>query len=107
MGFYDYSDWRPEPMPEPCFIVPNGLRDNLLGELQRELSEGHLLFGEESVAAVAKCGGCDDVVFSIDGERFIRWARVHLTWSGRPETPPLPRTHEFQNFRSSMTDHDH
>lgn len=87
-------------------IAPSHMREDLARELLREVAPGHELFGE-SVIAIAKCGGCDDAVFSMEGERFVRWARVHLTWSGRQEAAPTPRTVIFSTFAESVRSHAH
>jgi hypothetical protein len=60
--------------------------------LQTRISRYAALFGLP-VTPIAKCGGCDDVVFSIEVDP-IWWAVVHLTWSGKPERLPWPRTTE-------------
>lgn len=64
-------------------------------ELQKELKEGHPLFGLP-VAAVAERRGSDDVLFEIlDGTG--RFADVHLTWAGEREKPPWPVFSVFGN----------
>jgi len=51
-------------------------RKSLEEELYRELTTGHVLFGQ-TVSAKALCGSGDDVVYQLqDG----RYAVVHLTW---------------------------
>jgi hypothetical protein len=92
-------------MPEPWFIAPEELRLQLRDELRRELAPGHPLH-DEVLVAVAKCGGCDDAVFSVEG-RFVRWARVHLTWSRQEERPPFPRTTIHATLRESVAGHEH
>lgn len=59
-----------------------------------EIADGHEL-NEMSLAAVAKCEGCSQVVFSASDGTF---AIVDLTWSGRPETPPRPRTQRLGGY---------
>src|SRR5271166_5713028 len=65
-------------------------------ELRSELSESHVLYGIE-VRPVACRQDCDDVLFEfMDGSD--RFAVVHLTFSGRPESDPhWPRTTVFEN----------
>jgi hypothetical protein len=78
------------PFPEPWTYADQELRGALEGELSAEISEGHVLFGRDA-AGVAQCGGCDDAVFAVQ-DVSIRWAVVHLTWSGHGEQPPFPET---------------
>jgi hypothetical protein len=67
----------------------------LLAELRREVGPGHVL-GGRNAKPVARCTGCDDVVFRLlDDDTF---AIVHLTWSGRPEAPPWPATQVLPTF---------
>jgi hypothetical protein len=47
------------------------------------------VFGER-VIAIARCGECDEVMFSVETDPF-RFVSVHLTWRGVPEQPPRPR----------------
>jgi hypothetical protein len=49
---------------------------------------GHQLWGREFTAR-ACCTGCDRVLFSLDDETR---AIVHLTWTGRRENDPWPKT---------------
>ncbi len=87
-------------------IAPNAMRPGLVGELVAEVGEGHPLHAL-TLLPVAKCGGCDEVVFRIEGGRFVRWARVHLTWSSRRESPTVPRTEIFDSFREAVETHAH
>ena len=75
-------------------------------ECERELAPNHPLAGRLS-AAVARCSGCDDVVFGLsDGEGF---ALVHLTWRQAREDPPFPRTTFFASWevRRALDAHPH
>jgi hypothetical protein len=55
---------------------------NLVAELEREVIEGHVLFGKD-VVAIAQRTDSDDVLFRMeDGSGY---AVVHLTWNGEPE----------------------
>lgn len=69
----------------------------LVAELQREIPQGHILFGV-SVSPVARRGDRDVVLFSIlDGSD--RVALVHMTWSIET-SPNYPRTKVFESLRS-------
>lgn len=57
--------------------------ENLVKELERELTDQHVLWGK-SVRPVAQRTDSDDVLFELDGEPST-YAVVHLTWSGEPE----------------------
>lgn len=103
-----YEDWRPEPLPEGWEILPNEIRRTFEEELRREVARGHPLYGE-TVVAIAKCVGCDDVLFSIEGE-YVRWTVVHLTFARHPEEPPWPMAERFNAFaeaRRRLADHRH
>jgi hypothetical protein len=77
--------------PDPWIRVSADTRASLEAELRAEVSKGHPLFEKQTIA-VARCDGCDDVVFSIEDP--ARFVMVHLTWRQAPEPPPWPRTHE-------------
>jgi hypothetical protein len=62
--------------------------DRLIAELQREIGAGHVLAGRRATV-VRRCSGCDDVIYRVEDEAF---AVVHLTWIGREERQPWPRT---------------
>lgn len=48
------------------------------------------------LTTVARCGGCDDVLFRLDDES---WAIVHLTWTrASRERAPWPRFTQFGSF---------
>lgn len=57
--------------------------DNLVKELQREVVNGHPLWGKD-VRAIAQRTDSDDVLFQLEGDE-ASFAVVHLTWSGEPE----------------------
>jgi hypothetical protein len=59
----------------------------LLDELQRELSDGHILKSVIVETVAHRGGASDDVLFRRIGEP-QHYAIVHLTWSGRPEIDP-------------------
>ncbi|MGK5639196.1 hypothetical protein ACSNOK_12950 [Streptomyces sp. URMC 126] len=79
----------PSLLPAPWWVPEGGMRA-FERELRRELSPGHPLHGAE-VVAVAVCEGCDDVLFEVANGPFP-WAVVHLTWTGREERAPWPKT---------------
>ncbi len=74
-----------------------GSAANLERQLNREVTEGHPLFGL-SVTALARRRDTDDVVFAV-GVPTRRLAAVHLTWAGRQE-PPFPETDLFETFEA-------
>jgi hypothetical protein len=81
----------------------------LAAELQRELSEGHILFGVP-VVAVARRTDSDDVLF-VTAAASNPLAVVHLTWTGESEPAPhWPRTTLYEGWqdwivRRQMPDH--
>ncbi|MZD10191.1 hypothetical protein GTW43_34695 [Streptomyces sp. SID5785] len=85
-----------QPLPDdpahlpPPWWTPHAGMPEVERELQRELTPGHPLHGA-TVAAVARCGACDDVLFQVEGRPFA-WALVHLTWTRREEHAPWPMT---------------
>lgn len=105
-GSHDYSDWRAESLPEPWFMLPVESRGGFQGEAGREVAPGHLLFGQR-LQAVAKCAGCDEVVFSTDVDGAPAFARVHLTWSGQEEAPPWPLCSTFRRLGAAVAGHEH
>lgn len=75
-------------------------------EAKAEIAPGHELDGIV-LRAVAKCEGCDAVVFRASDDTF---AIVRLTWAGRSEAPPRPRTTRLGGFiavEAAMNQHDH
>lgn len=56
-------------------------KEFFLEELNREITDGHRLFGLE-VTPIAKNVQNDDILFQLSDGRL---AVVHLTWSGRKE----------------------
>lgn len=57
--------------------------DALVKELERELTDRHVLWGK-SVRAIAQRIDSDDVLFELAGGP-LTYAVVHLTWIGKPE----------------------
>jgi hypothetical protein len=78
-------------------------------ELQRELSPSHPLAGLP-LLVVGKHGNTDDFLFQVsDGSD--RVALVHLSWTGKPETPPWPQSMLFASVeewieKGMQPDHD-
>jgi len=103
-----YQGWQPEPLPEGWEVLPNEVRRTFEDELKREVTPGHPLYSQ-TVVAIARCTGCEDVLFSIEG-RYVRWTVVHLTFARGPQDPPLPMSEEFDAFgeaRRRLADHRH
>ncbi len=74
---------------EPWQPVSEAERQTLEAELGRELTQGHLLFGQP-VTIIGRRIDQDDVLCSLS--RSGRVAIVHLTWRVAPETDPQWRT---------------
>jgi len=76
--------------PEPWHDVSDQQEANgLAGELHRELSKGHPLFGV-AVRTLARRHDCDDVLFALEDDSG-QVAVVHLTWTmSPPERLPWP-----------------
>ncbi len=92
---------HPPKLPDGyCFPTPEEAASHYK-ELQRELPEGHLLFGIE-VETVALSTGDDDVLFR-HIENPQRFTVVHLTWIGKTEInaqhPTVPFDGTFEEFR--------
>jgi hypothetical protein len=62
--------------------------EQLRAELLRELSAGHVLHGADLRVIARAVPQHEVVVETADG----RVALVHVTWSGRAESPPWPTT---------------
>jgi hypothetical protein len=77
---------------------PDKHRKALESELRKELKEGHSLFGL-SFKIVGKREDEDDVLVSTEQGFFI----VHLTWSGKVEPLPFPRTERFETLEKLRT----
>jgi hypothetical protein len=99
-------DWQPQPLPAPWALVPMGERAVLEQELLAEVAEGHPLFGNE-VIAIARCEGCDEVVFSVETDP-VRFVSVRPTWRRSPEQPPWQWTRDVAlPLSRSLTNHGH
>ncbi|MFD7667461.1 hypothetical protein [Streptomyces sp. NPDC059788] len=92
----------PGRLPAPWWVPDGGLH-SLERELHRELPPDHPLYGAR-VRAAARCEACDDVLFHVT-DRALPWAVVHLTWSGRQEQLPWPRTAPLAHLNDLLTQH--
>jgi hypothetical protein len=93
-------------LPEPWFRPGDQQADALRREALAEIAPGHDLAGRD-LLPVAKCSGCDDVVFQLDDGTFTI---VHLTWTGRREASPWPTATRFQTTQALLAatgDHQH
>jgi hypothetical protein len=91
---------------DPWFRPDAEHAHNFENEAHAEMAPGHELHGL-ALRAVAKCAGCDDVVFRASDDTF---AIVHLTWAKKPETPPWPLTTRLGGFvavETAMDQHEH
>jgi hypothetical protein len=81
---------------EPWYRLDNdGQRLSLEQELERELSERHVLW-KEAVTTIARRADQDDVLVRMpDG----RVAEVHLTWSRRTERSTLAKNANLRHHR--------
>ncbi|MEU6966064.1 hypothetical protein [Streptomyces chrestomyceticus] len=92
----------PGRLPSPWWVPDNGLH-SLEQELHRELPPEHLLYGAR-VHAAARCEACDVVLFRVT-DRPLPWAVAHLTWSGRQEQYPWPRTTPLATLNDLLAQH--
>jgi hypothetical protein len=91
---------------EPWFRLEGEHARALEREAATEIAAGHELHGL-GLTAVAKCEGCDSVVFRASDDTF---AIVHLSWIRKPETPPWPHTTRLVGFIAveiAMDQHEH
>jgi hypothetical protein len=65
------------------WVATGEYADNLVKELEREVTEGHALW-KVKTRAIAQRSDSDDVLFEIECQHG-KYAVVHLTWSGEPE----------------------
>jgi len=97
----NYEDFR-----EPWFRLEPEYARAFEREAEKEIAPGHELHGL-ALSALAKCEGCDDVVFRASDDTF---AIVHLAWTLKPETPPWPQTRRLGSFiavETVMDQHAH
>jgi hypothetical protein len=91
---------------EPWFKPDAKQAAALEREVALEVGPDHELHGH-AFTTIAKCGGCDRVVFMLDDESR---AMVHLTWSGKAERAPWPETVRMGGYIATeivMDDHQH
>jgi len=91
---------------EPWFRLEGASARTFEHEAATEIAAGHELHGL-ALTAVAKCQGCDSVVFRASDSTF---AIVHLSWIRKPEAPPWPRTTRLGGFiavKMAMDQHEH
>ncbi|WP_332644120.1 hypothetical protein, partial [Aeromicrobium sp.] len=91
---------------EPWFRLGADQAATLADEVMAEVGPGHELYGLD-LHAVAKCEGCDDVVFRASDDSF---AIVHLTWASKSEDLPRPLTTRLGGFiavEAAMDQHEH
>lgn len=79
------ADQEPSPLREPW--VPLTGDGKLEDEARREIGRGHVLWNKE-LRAIARRLDRDDVLFGL--RQTPQVASVHLTWSGKRESPPWP-----------------
>lgn len=81
--------------------------DSLVREAQKEFSKGHPLFGK-NLKVIARRFDQDEVLFElVDDPPGV--VVVHLTWSGKPEKAPFPKTHIYkslEDFAENRMAHD-
>lgn len=95
-----------EDFREPWFRLDAKQASTFENEALAEVAPGHDLHGL-TLQAMARCEGCDDVVFRPSDDMF---AIVHLTWAMKPEVPPWPRTTRLGGFiavEAAMDQHEH
>lgn len=71
---------------------------NLLEELNKEMSQGHVLYGVE-VRPIARRQDNDDVLFAVFDKTKPSLVLVHLTWSGKKENPTFPQAVFFNSLQ--------
>ena|SRR6185437_118064 len=79
-------------------VTDDDQRRLFVEELQKEVSEGHVLWGRV-VNLIARRRDADDILVQLLGPESL-YAQVHLTWSSRPENnPKWPRTATFSSLK--------
>ena len=71
---------------------PSHHRNALNVEIRKEIGDGHVL-NKLDFDLLAKREDCDDVLVYFKGDFFI----VHLTWSGKAEQNPYPKTNVYDS----------
>ena len=74
-------------LPEGWFLANEAESKVLHAELQKELPQGHLLFGHDVEVVAHRDGATDDVLLRHIHSSGL-YTVVHLTWSGRQEGDP-------------------
>ncbi len=77
-------------------------RQALAAELATELSPGHPLHGRQ-VTILGASGARDDILIALATGG---WAKVHLTWAGKPEQSPWPSTRFYRTTQEVEEDLD-
>ena len=73
--------------------------DNLERELRKEITAGHPLFSLKT-RPIAQRTDSDDVLYEVNSPNF-RYAVVHLSWTGKPESDPRwPDLEMFETFET-------
>ncbi|MFI7590413.1 hypothetical protein [Micromonospora sp. NPDC049359] len=72
-------------------------RKALHTELLIEVAPGHPLHGQPT-RIVARSQASDDILVQLPE----RWALIHLTWKGAPETPPWPKTEFYDTIHTPV-----
>ena len=73
---------------------------DLVGELKKEVTLGHVLFEAREIQAIAKREDCDDVLFGVDNLLAV----VHLTWSGKEDNPQWPHTELYGSWSEFVSE---
>jgi hypothetical protein len=93
------------PLREPWVHPDHAEARRLEAEARAEITDGHELQGV-GLAAIARCTGCDHVVFRCSDDTF---ALVHLSYA-HPDRPPWPTTTRLGGFIALelvMDQHEH
>jgi len=83
---------------EPWEPVLDEWKEQIQGELKKEMQKMHVLYGFEA-EPIGKRIDCDDTLFKIKKEEKEALAVVHLTWSGKPDQfPSYPSTEIYDSW---------
>ncbi len=94
------------PLPEGWFYPTAEEAKELLEELHRELTSGHLLDGVSVETFAHRDGATDDVLFRhVDAAE--RFTVIHLTWLGRTEIDRHHPTVEFDGTFTGFIDEEY
>jgi len=89
-----------ELLPEGWFVSDPEWATSLYNELQKELPEGHILFGK-NVSVIAHRDGTDDILCQHQDDS-NHYTVVHLTWSMKQEAdaefPYIECDGNFEDF---------